>query len=244
MLAWFPLSPLRAWAIVPRGIVSHGNAFSAHFVAPAGDFDARRHQLLWAPRSANRHRRLAHRRAPGGIAGHPRRTAGHQRRQFARESLDRFAPAGSRTVTRSITSRRSLAARLPAVALPGTPSPAPRHSMFVASKLVAGRRHPGQNHLATGAGLLHRVVAKHQQLTAGGITGAIGQRDFVARRSRPAAWRRAPAPDRGRRRSTSTRGEIDVDVGRQIMGRIANLVEQLLDDGFPAHPAAGSAPAW
>src|SRR6185295_11554156 len=91
MLAWFPLSPLRACAISPRLICWSFVVMAISFpFACRTHFHLRRHQLLRherRPVSKNR----PHRGATARITRYTRRPARDQRSKFLGESLDRLA---------------------------------------------------------------------------------------------------------------------------------------------------------
>ena len=110
-------------------------------------------------------------------------------------------------------------------------------------ELAAGPIQPLTDHLGARPSLVDRVATVDQQLPAGRVAGAIGQRHLVAVRCR-AAGRAADAHAIGADFVDFDGREIDVDVGRQVMGRIADLVNQLLDRPCAADRVRRCRPAW
>ena len=88
-----------------------------------------------------------------------------------------------------------------------------------------------QNHFAASLGLVDAITAINKELSAGGESRFVCQRNFIRIGRRPAGC----AADRNAIRAARIDfdgGEIEIDVGSQIMGRIADFVNQLLDNGL------------
>ena len=107
-----------------------------------------------------------------------------------------------------------------------------------AGQIDTGGVQPRQNQRAAGPRLGDRLIAADDQRSRRHISIAVGHRDFESRRGR-ISFRPADLDSiRTSLRQLHVR-KIGIHVGRQVMGRIADLVDELLGHGFGRNQAPG-----